>query len=84
VQDGKKLIREMLDSFKDPPKKVVVEKQGGFAHHFHYIKADVPGHVSARGESLCPAIPLTSTWLIEDDSKRANKVEIIFPAHTGM
>jgi hypothetical protein len=83
VQDGKKMVRENQDSFRDPPKEVVVEKQGGFAKHFHYIKVDVPGHLTARGEPLCPALPLSSAWLEEDDSKKANKVEIVFPAHTG-
>ena len=83
VQDGKKMAREKQDSFQEAARKVVIEKKGGFAQHFHYMNSDVPGLLSTQGEPFCPAIPLSSNWLKEDESKRANKVEIKFPAPQG-
>ena len=84
MQDGKKMVREKYDSYKEASRKVVFDKQGGFAEYFHYMKSEVSGLLSARGEAFCPAIPLSSDWLKKDESKRANKVDIVFPDHQGM
>jgi hypothetical protein len=84
VQDGKKMVREKQGSLREDARQAVIEKQGGWDGHFHYIASDVPGLTPGRSEPSCPAIPLSSSWLRVDDSKRANKLEITFPAHLGM
>jgi hypothetical protein len=83
VHDGKKKFREKLDSLKEAGKRVVIEKLDGFTTYFHCMKLNCPGLLSASGEPIYPAIPLSSNWWSKYELKKANKVEIIFPAHSG-
>jgi hypothetical protein len=77
------MAREKQGSLREDAKQVVIEKQGGWDGYFHYLASDIPGLLSNRGEPSCPAIPLSSSWLQVKDSRKANKVEITFPANLG-
>lgn len=81
MQDGKKMVQEKQETFRMPVTKVTIQKLDRFNQFFHFIKPDLPAVPSARSEEICPVIPLGSTWLKHDESKKVNKVEITFPDH---
>ena len=77
------MAREKQRSLREAAKQVVIEKQGGWDGYFHYLTSDVSGPLSNQSDLCCPAIPLSSSWLKVDDSRRATKLEITFPSNLG-
>ena len=86
LQDGPKLIKEERgpkESIRQKPTKVSIAGPDKWVRHFYFIKPDNGTIHAPYGQPVSPAIPLSSKWLRQDESKKATKLDLKFPQYEG-
>jgi len=86
LQDGPKLIKEERgprESIRQKPTKVSIAGPDKWVRHFYFVKPDSGTVYAPYGLPVAPAIPLSSKWLKQDESKKATRLDVRFPQYEG-